>query len=238
MVAKITTPFQFKQFSVAHDKCAMKVNTDGVLLGAWQDVSDAKYILDIGTGTGVIALMMAQKNSHAIIDAIEIDEAAYIQAKQNFSESKWTARINVFQSSLQDFSSSRKYDLIISNPPYFIDDFVSGNYRQNIAKHTISLTYEDLIIGIERLMMDEGRALLVIPAFNFEKIQALGSEQNLFVSRLTEVIAVQGKQPYLILIQFGRKEIVVMKDSIKIQNLDGSFTKQYKELTKDFYLKF
>ena len=111
--------FQFKQFAVAHDKCAMKVNTDGVLLGAWADVSKAKTILDIGTGTGVIALMMAQRNTDALIDAIDIDKPACEQAYENFKQSQWSERMLVFQTSLQEYNPPALYDLIISNPPYF-----------------------------------------------------------------------------------------------------------------------
>ena len=230
--------FQFKQFTIAHDKCAMKVNTDGVLLGAWQVVNDVNNILDIGTGSGVIALMMAQKYSHALIDAVEIDEGAYLQAKQNFSESKWATRLKVSHCALQNLISDKKYDLIISNPPYFIDDFVSSNPRKNVAKHNLLLTYDDLVASIGWLMTEEGRALLVIPAFNFEKIKAIGIVQKLFINKLTEVRAVTTKKPYVILLELGKKQMPMIKDSIEIQNIDGTFTERYKDLTKDFYLKF
>ena len=230
--------FQFKQFTIAHDKCAMKVNTDGVLLGAWQVVNDVNNILDIGTGSGVIALMMAQKYSHALIDAVEIDEGAYLQAKQNFSESKWATRLKVSHCALQNLISDKKYDLIISNPPYFIDDFVSSNHRKNIAKHNLLLTYDDLVASIGWLMTEEGRALLVIPAFNIEKIKAIGIVQKLFINKLTEVRAVTTKKPYVLLLELGKKQMPMIKDSIAIQNIDGTFTERYKDLTKDFYLKF
>ena len=133
-----TPPFRFKQFSVAHDRCAMKVNTDGVLLGAWTDVDDARAILDIGTGTGVIALMMAQRRAAAIIDAIDIDESAFGQASENFLNSMWSDRLYTHNISLQEYFPAKKYDLIISNPPYFIDDYKTESHQKNIAKHSVS----------------------------------------------------------------------------------------------------
>ena len=132
-------PFYFKQFAVEQDMRVMKVNTDAVLLGAWADLTGAKRIIDIGTGTGVIALIMAQqsdkvRNVLPRIDAIDIDENAYLLAKANFEKSKWSNRLNAIHSSLQDFVSKKEYDIIISNPPYFIDDFKSKHAKKNIAK--------------------------------------------------------------------------------------------------------
>lgn len=231
--------FRFKQFTVSQDKCAMKVNTDGVLLGAWAEVSGAKFILDIGTGTGVIALMMAQKNSETIIDAIDIDEDAFKQAKDNFKQSVWRDRLDATHSSLQDFSTAKKYDTIISNPPYFVDDFKTDNHQKNIAKHSVALTYEELLEGISRLLSATGKAFLVIPVFNFKMFEVLAEEEKLFVAKLTEVTAVKGKNPYLALIELSRLPVPrVFKQTIEIQDEKGNFTQQYKELTKEFYLKF
>jgi tRNA1Val (adenine37-N6)-methyltransferase len=230
-------PFRFKQFSVAQDKCAMKVNTDGVLLGAWAEVSAAKSILDIGTGTGVIALMMAQRNE-AIIDAIDIDEHAYQQAKENFEQSKWTTRLSAIHSSLQNFPSPKNYEAIISNPPYFIDDFKATDHQKNIARHSIALSYEDLLKGIQRLLAKEGKAFLVIPSFHKARIELLARKENLFVTKVTEVIAVKGKVHYLVLITMERMAKEIQKGDITIQEKENCFTSEYKELTKDFYLKF
>lgn len=231
-------PFRFKQFSVAQNRCAMKVNTDGVLLGAWADVDEAISILDIGTGTGLIALMMAQRNGTAVIDAIDIDSDAFTQAGENFPDSLWSERLYAHHISLQDYFPDRKYDLIISNPPYFIDDFKTEDHQKNVAKHGISLSYQELLSGINRLLSDTGMACVSIPAFNFSIFQSLASEQKLFVEKLTEVIAVEGKAPYLVLIQLGREKNDYSKNSITIQNEKGAFTNEYKDLTKDFYLKF
>jgi len=230
--------FRFKQFTVAQDKCAMKVNTDGVLLGVWADVTGVKTILDIGTGTGVIALMMAQKNSEAIIDAIDVVEDAYKQAKENFEQSPWSNRLTCVHSSLQDFSPDKKCDVIISNPPYFVDDFKTDNHQRNIAKHSTALTYPELLKGINRLLSSNGKAFLVIPVFNLQLVETLAEEENLFISKIVEVTAVTGKKPYLALMELVRYKEEVMKASIVIQDAIGNFTEEYKHLTKDFYLKF
>jgi tRNA1Val (adenine37-N6)-methyltransferase len=216
----------------------MKVNTDGVLLGAWADVAHAGTILDIGTGTGVIALMMGQRNQAAMIDAIDIDEDAYIQAKENFAQSPWTNRLKVFHTSLQDFHPDKKYDLIISNPPYFIDDFKTEDKQKNIAKHSISLSYQELISGISRLLTDTGEASLVLPVFNLSLLQSLAKEQGLFINTITEVTAVSGKAPYLTLIKLSKSDILPERRQLTIQTPDGYFTAEYRALTQDFYLKF
>ena len=246
------TPFRFKQFAVAHDKCAMKVNTDGVLVGAWAEVSNVKRILDIGTGTGVIALMMAQRNKDAFIDAIDIDESAYLQAKDNFEQSPWADRLQAIHTALQQFIfvqqhpagaqvetvATQGYDLIISNPPYFIDDFKSGKPLKDIARHSLALNYADLLAGTDKLLAPSGRACLVLPIFNLALLQTLAAKHSLFVCRLTEVTAVIGKQPYLALIQLQRREKPIEKTTLCIQNAQGGFTDDYKALTREFYLKF
>ena len=234
----MSTPFRFKQFSVSQDRCAMKVNTDGVLLGAWADVSGAGKILDIGTGTGVIALMMAQRNQEAIIDALEIDKDAVVQAGENFLDSLWSQRLCAYHSSLQNFNSERRYDLIISNPPYFVDDYKAENHQKNIAKHSVSLSYEELISGIDRLLSRSGDAFLVLPAFNLQLLESTVLEKQLFIIKVTEVVAVEGKAPYLALIRLNREKRDCLKSNIVIQNEAGLFTNEYRSLTKEFYLKF
>lgn len=231
-------PFRFKQFSVAHDKCAMKVNTDGVLLGAWADPGEAKRILDIGTGTGVIALMMAQKSTSSTIDAIDIDENADQQATENFNQSLWADRLHAHHCPIQSFSSSAKYDLIISNPPYFIDDTHAPDTRKNIARHSVELTYEELLHESDRLIIDSGHLFLVVPIFNLPLIEHLGKEYSFYVNQVTEVTAVTGKAPYLALIRLSRIQTDSIKTSLLIQHADGSLTDEYRALTKDFYLKF
>ena len=230
--------FRFKQFDVKQDKCAMKVNTDGVLLAAWAQLNSAKTILDIGTGTGVLALMMAQKNPEAIIDAIDIDEDAFLQAKENFTNCKWSERLKAYHYSLQNFSPDRKYDIIISNPPYFMDDLKADNPQKNIAKHSVALNYEELISGINFLLNKNGSAFIEIPAFNYPLLMNEAEKHNLFVNNKTDVISIAGKAAYLSLIELSYKAAILKETTLTISNPDNSFTSEYIALTKDFYLKF
>ena len=233
-------PFRFKQFSVVQNMCAMKVNTDGVLLGAWQPESEntPTNILDVGTGTGVIALMMAQKHTVAHIDAIDIDYDAYFQAQQNFELSPWPKRLTAHHTALQKFEASAPYDLIITNPPYFIDDLKTGKPQKDVAKHSTALTYRDLLQGINRLLSESGEARVVLPAFNFAAFQMEASAHRLYVTALVELIAVEGKAPYLVLVQLQRNAHRYNTTSVAIQDSLGKFTDDYKTLTKDFYLNF
>ncbi len=239
----MSSPFRFKQFSIAQNKCAMKVNTDGVLLGAWACISEASHILDIGTGTGVIALMIAQQNSTALIDAIDIDEAASIQAAENFAQSHFSNRLTIQHVALQNFYPTRLYDTIITNPPYFIDDYKTTNHRKNIAKHSIALTYTDLLKHIARLLAPAGKAWLVLPAFNYTSFITEAATHHLHLLHKTDIVAVEGKAPYLTLLcisntQTTQTHTCNIAATITIQKENGVFTEAYKTLTKDFYLKF
>jgi len=230
--------FQFKYFNVIQDKCAMKVNTDGVLLAAWAQINSVKTILDIGTGTGVLALMMAQKNSQAMVDAIDIDEDAFLQTKENFANSKWSDRLQAHHCALQNFVVDKKYDAIISNPPYFVDDLKAENPQKNIAKHSVTLNYAELINGINNLLNNNGSAFIAIPAFNFLLLRKEADKQNLFVINKTDVISIAGKAAYLSLIELSRNQKMLTESTLTISNTDNSFTNEYIALTKDFYLKF
>lgn len=233
-----SSTFRFKNFKVEQGRCAMKVNTDGVLLGAWKNGSGAERILDIGTGTGVIALMMAQRNTQARIDAIDIDEDAWRQAKENFSDSPWSDRLSAFHVSLQNFLPDKKYDVIISNPPYFVNDFKSHRHQKNVARHGIELGYEDLLSGIHRLLSDGGKARVIIPFANFFLFKEKAAKQELFVTEFTEVVAVQGMAPYVIMMQLERLRRDPVKSALAIKNEEDTFTEEYKQLTRDFYLNF
>jgi len=217
----------------------MKVNTDGVLLGAWANANHAATILDIGTGTGVIALMMAQKNSEAFIKAIDIDKDSFLHAQENFSNSPWSNRLEAHFSALQNFNPSQKFDLIISNPPYFRNDLKTTNPQKNIAKHSSALSYEELLSGINRLLSETGKTFLVIPIFNYDIVSIIAMKENLFVSSLMEVIAVADKNPYLVLLQLERhaKQNILNKN-ITIKDQQGNFTTDYIAMTRDYYLKF
>lgn len=220
----------------------MKVNTDGVLLAAWaisiQNNLQPVDILDIGTGTGVIALMMAQSLPESRIIAIDIDPAACEQASENFDNSDWRNRLQTVNSSVQNFAPSHYYDVIISNPPYFIDDYKSGDEKRDSARHSITLTYKELIENINRLLKPDGVAYLVVPVFNTTIIETIGTQNNLQITAETKVTAVEGKKPYVSLLELKRHGNRREAEPIVIQNKHGNFTEQYKQLTKEFYLKF
>jgi len=220
----------------------MKVNTDGVLLGAWtisQLYDEVPLnILDIGTGTGVIALMCAQAMPLATIDAIDIDSNAAAQAAENFNNSPWATRLYSSNISLQNMVTTKPYDIIISNPPYFVDDYKSGDNRRDLARHSTALTYNELITGIARLLIQKGKAFVIIPAFNFDMLQQLAEEKGLYVTYRTNVMAVQGKPPYVTLVRLQKERSPVVEDTITIQHSNGNFTDSYRQLTKEFYLKF
>lgn len=231
--------FRFKQFDVVQDGCAMKVNTDGVLLGAWAATAQANTLLDIGTGTGVIALMQAQKNTGALIDAIDIDATSAAQAQANFSRSPWRDRLQAHGVALQAFEPGRQYDFILSNPPYFIADLKADDPQKNVAKHTVALTYAELLSGINRLLLPHGKAALVLPCFNVAALVDIAQQEQLFVQRLTAVYAVEGKaNPYLALLELGRQPTTYTKAQLFIQDSAGNFTPAYRLLTAAFYLKF
>ena len=188
--------FQFKQFTIRHDKCAMKVGTDGVLLGAWAGTESCNRILDIGTGTGLIALMLAQR-SKAAIDAIDIEADACLQAQENAESSLFAGRINVFHSDLVDFAqaSTHLYDLIVSNPPYFVDSLKCPNLQRNTARHTDTLTLEDLLQYSRKLLAPQGRIALILPYDQKDRLTDCIQTQNLFLSKEVSVIPVPDAQP-------------------------------------------
>ncbi len=232
--------FVFKQFTILQDKCAMKVGTDAVLLGSWVTTSSAKTILDIGTGTGIIALMLAQK-SNAVVDAIDIDNNAYLQAIQNISNCKWKNRINVHHTSIQQFSTScdHKYDLIVSNPPYFVDSSKAIEESRTNARHTDQLPFDDLLNGVLNLLDTDGKFYVILPTKESQGFREMAEKQNLFLTKLTRVITRTDKPEKRLLMKFEFIKKEVEEDSIVIEN-EGRhcYTDEYIELTKDYYLGF
>ena len=180
--------FRFRQFTIHQDKCAMKVGTDAVLLGSWVDPKNAHQILDIGTGTGLIALMLAQKSS-AEIDAIDIDESACQQAKENFRISPWFSRVKIYHHSLQGFSetSEKKYDLIVSNPPYFHHASKPPEEARLNARHNDQLSFSELIAGVKKLLTDNGRFCLILPCKEGTEFIDLAQMSGLFCHEMMRI---------------------------------------------------
>ncbi len=229
--------FRFKQFTVWHDKCAMKVGTDGVLLGAWSEVADAKHILDVGTGTGVIALQLAQRNTDAMITAIEIDETAARQAMDNVQQAPWADRIRVVCCDFQNFQTKETYDLIVSNPPYFMDTLKSPDKRRSLARHTIGLTYDFLFSRSAILLSRQGKLNLIFPPEVEKDVMDCARRYQLCPLHRTHVFTKPNKPCRRILLSLGRTEEDCVETELFIEQKSGEFTPEYIALTKDFYLK-
>jgi tRNA1Val (adenine37-N6)-methyltransferase len=216
----------------------MKVGTDGVLLGAWVLVHQARQILDIGTGTGLIALMMAQKSDDATIDAIEIDENAALQATENFQMSDWSKRLHSIQTSIQSFSTStsKKYDLIVSNPPYFMGAHPAPIEARNVARHMDEhLSIEELVDCVKTLLADGGRFCTILPQVEGARFLLYAKQNGLYPSRITRVITKTGKTEKRLLMEFSRTEKKTLEDDIILQDESGQYTTEYRELTTEFY---
>lgn len=219
----------------------MKVGTDAVLLGAWVNTANAKHILDIGTGTGIIALMLAQR-SGGKIDAIDIDENAFIQANENVANSPWKDRISIYKTSLQDFVANQKeykYDLIVSNPPYFVDSSKANEESRTKARHTDQLPYDALLNGVLNLLSSTGKFYVILPTKESELFKILAEENKLYLTKLTRVITRADKPEKRWLMRFEFTQRSFSESSITIEKDERhSYTDEYKELTKDYYLAF
>ncbi len=232
--------FVFKQFKIVQDKCAMKVGTDAVLLGSWVNTSHAKTILDIGTGTGIIALMLAQRSA-AHIDAIDIDNNACVQSSENVNDSKWKDRIHIHNISLQQFTieSEHKYDLIVSNPPYFIDSSKALEESRTNARHTDQLPFDDLLNGVLKLLNPIGKFYVILPTKESEVFRDMAEEHKLYLTKLTRIITRTDKPEKRLMMRFEFIRRTFSEDSITIEEDERhSYTEEYKELTKDYYLGF
>ena len=230
--------FRFRQFCVEDDQSSMRIGTDAVLLGAWTDPGEKSEILDIGTGCGVIALMMAQK-CNAAITAIDIDEDSVRQASLNFRNSPWNERINALHCSLQEFTMhyGKSFDLVITNPPFFRNSLRSPLNSRNIARHDDQLKTRDLLTGVSLILGSTGRFFLILPAGDATSFQSDAREHNLFLVRQLQVKPKPGTIPKRIVMEFAFSSPgFVVSEEIIIRREDNSFTEAYREMTKDFYL--
>ena len=233
--------FQFKQFSVKQERTAMKIGTDGVLLGAWTPVDNNPYsILDIGTGTGIIALMLAQRSAAEQIDALEIDEEAYEQATDNFENSPWNDRLFCFHAGLDEFveEPEDEYDLIVSNPPFYSEDYKSENEQRDLARFQDAMPFEDLIEAAALLLSENGIFSVIIPFKEESNFLALAAAYELFPLKITRVRGTLNSEIKRILLAFSRiKTTTFTLDELIIETARHLYTPEYIELTKDFYLK-
>ena len=233
--------FKFKKFAVNQDQCAMKIGTDAVLLGAWTPIDNQpKTILDIGTGTGIIALMLAQRGNAQQIDALEIDENAYEQAVDNFENSPWSERLFCFHAGLDEFveEPEDEYDLIVSNPPFYSEDYRSENVQRDLARFQEAMPFEDLIEAAALLLSENGIFTVIIPFKEEENFLALAKEYELFPIKITRVKGSHTTPIVRSLLAFKRYELAVLSaDELVIEISRHEYTPEYIELTKEFYLK-
>ncbi len=228
--------FQFKQFEVKHNATALKVTTDAVVFGSWVNFSGADTILDIGTGTGILALMAAQQNEKAIIMAVEVDEQAAEEATYNFTQSKWSSRLSLIHYDFNAFSSDGKFDLIISNPPYFQNALLSGNSKLAIAKHSIFLTHNDLLRNAAPLLHENGRAFFVLPFVASAQFCHIAEKYGLYCNQIAEVASVKEKSPYLVFLMFEKNRATLLKEHLYLFEQNGTISAEYQKLAADFYL--
>ena len=239
MNKKSHKPFRFKHFSIYQEFAAMKIGTDGILLGAWVNCQNCTYILDIGTGTGVIALMMAQRNENASIDAIEIDENSIKDASMNFNNSTWTNRLNLIHHDVTSFRTAKNYDLIVCNPPFFNNSLKPNDNSRALARHNDKLNITEIAKFSTQKISDKGRVCLILPISSLEEVKLIFAKFQLELIRICFVKPKPHKQPHRILLEFGKQKQSLQKETITIEN-EGrhNYTEDYKNLTREFYTIF
>ena len=231
--------FRFKQFTVHQQHCAMKVGTDGTLLGAWALATEGSCrIFDIGTGTGLIALMMAQRYPQAKVTAIDIDDGAVRQAKENVSASPFADRINVMKADVLTFKEEEKYDSIVCNPPFFEDSLICPDPQRTEARHTVSLDYRQLMEATFRLLKDDGRFSLIMPSDYRERLESEAHLRGFFLSRVCSIQTTPLKTPKRYMIEFTKQpvsEVITENGILCISPYERS--PWYQQLTNEFYIR-
>ncbi len=231
--------FVFKKFRVVQSNSTHKVGTDGVLLGAWADAGQAETILDIGTGSGVIALMMAQRTATAKIDALEIQRGDAMQADENFRSSPWSDRLTLYHQSLQEFKASKQYDLIITNPPFFINSSLPPGSNRAVVRHHGELSFDTLLDATIRLLKPEGRLALILPAAEGKLFTVAATARSLHLKRLCEFKSREHKPVERLLMEFSHAEQLPMLEQLTLYAAPSGeeWSEPYKMLTREFYLK-
>jgi tRNA1Val (adenine37-N6)-methyltransferase len=234
--------FTFKQFKVEHELSAQKVGTDGVLLGAWTPIAaNSKNILDIGTGSGLIALMLAQRSSAiSFIDAIDIDALACQQATKNFDNSNWKEKLKVYHIALQNFQPEKQYDLIVCNPPFFSNSLQPENISKTQARHDDSLLLNDLFFHVKRILKMGSKFSIIFPFERKTELIKTAVENQLFPNAICNVKGNENTSPkrVMIVFQYIKKLIDCKEEELIIEVSRNNYTEAYKNLTKDFYLNF
>jgi tRNA1Val (adenine37-N6)-methyltransferase len=233
-------PFIFKQFTISQNQCAMKIGTDAVLLGAWTRVTqNPNSILDIGAGTGILAIMLAQRTSAEFIDALEMDDQAFEQCVDNFENAPWSDRLFCYHVSLEAFVDEieDQYELIISNPPYYSEDYKTTNNQRNLARFTDALPAEHLLVSVSKLLSKNGLFSVIIPFKDEKSFIASALNHGLFVNRICHVKGHSNTVIKRSLLEFSSHDKELIKEELVIETGRHEYTKEYINLTKDFYLK-
>jgi len=233
-------PFVFKEFTINQNQCAMKIGTDAVLLGAWTSIEKEPFsVLDIGAGTGVLALMLAQRSHAELIDAIEIDDTTYEQCVENFEASPWGNRLFCYHASLEEFVEEIEdtYDLILSNPPFYAEDFKTDNQQRDLARFSDAMPFGHLIESASKLLSEDGIFSVIIPFKEETIFISLAANFNLFPNRILHVKGNPTSDIKRSLIECSFRESTITINTLIIETERHQYTSDYINLTKDFYLK-
>lgn len=231
-------PFFFKKFGLFHHRSTMKIGTDAILLARWTEVSDNDDVIDIGTGCGLIPMMLAQKGIKSA-DAVEIDNDSYEEAAQNFSNSAWNSRLSAIHDDIKHYAEicEKKYDLVVSNPPFYFGDNIPEKAKKGLARHTNTLSYNDLLTAVKKIMKPEGRFSLVLPAIESKTFLKDAENQGFYLEKELLIVPIEGKEPNRINMQLVVNQVNSIKtETFVLRHPDHSFTKEYKDFLKDYYL--
>ncbi len=230
--------FRFKQFTVYQDRCALKVGTDGVLLGAWTRYAGVRGVLDIGTGTGVVALIAAQRCTQAVLHAVELDPASARQARENAQASPWQGRITVHEADIRAWRPAQEFDLVLCNPPFYKGHSSPQDSRMATAKHEGSLTLEALFAVVRKCSTAEGRMSMVVPADRWKEVLTVAASHGFVPARYCAVCYRAGKPPKRMLAEFSRNGGAAVREELTVQDTEGRFTPEYRALLSDLELHF
>ena len=229
--------FKFKQFTIEQGSCAMKVGTDGCLLGGWFDCSQSQRILDVGTGSGLIAIMAAQR-CNAMVTGIEIDNEAALQAKDNVKNSPWCDRVEIIKKDLLEYVPEELFDTIVSNPPYFVNSMKCDDASRTLARHSDSLGSEEFFACADRLLAPHGKVSIVIPCDIVEEWRRSANGYGFVASRLAYIKTTPRKAPKRVLLEFSRGNAVeCIESTLVLENSPGVYSKEAQDILRDFYLK-
>ena len=227
--------FKFKHFEIHQDRCAMKVGTDGVLLGAW--ALGGKRILDIGSGTGLISLMMAQRYPEAQVVGIDLDAEACAEARENVAASPFADRGNIVDCRLQDYESVEKFDAIVSNPPFFLNSLKNPDSKRSMARHADSLPFRELFRGVKLLLSDDGVFSAIVPVEVLEAFASEGYMHGFYLLRQCGIKTVERKQPKRYLLTFAKHRSMEMDDMVEtMMDSEGNRSEWYAKITEEFYV--